>query len=433
MHITSTVSCPLHNSFRVQQVAGMFDLPVAETCRESFAVEVSGLEEDWRIGVIVGPSGSGKTTVAREAFGDCLHTGHEWPEDRAIVDCFGERPIKEITHALTAVGLSSPPAWIKPYRVLSRGEQFRAELARALTNAGTDETLSPVGEGGERGEPGEGRGTCGHEAMQPTSQRPSPGRRRRPSSPGGRGADVVVFDEFTSVVDRTVAQIGSAAVSRAIRGGRIERRFVAVTCHYDVLPWLEPDWVVDMATCTLKRGRLRRPQIRLEIVRCRYTAWRLFGRHHYLSQSVNKAAHCYLATWNGQPVAFCAVLAMPGRKGRWRISRIVVLPDYQGIGVGRRMLDAVAGLYTRDGGRMNITTSHPAMIASMRARNSERGARSNPSSVPHSEFRAPRSMVPTWRIVSVKKTRPWRAARRPQRPADRICRKRIAGTSGGFV
>ena len=52
--------------------------------------------------------------------------------DRAVVDGLGERPIKEITRLFTAVGFSSPPSWIKPYHVLSNGEQFRCDLARAL-------------------------------------------------------------------------------------------------------------------------------------------------------------------------------------------------------------------------------------------------------------------------------------------------------------
>jgi ABC-type ATPase with predicted acetyltransferase domain len=55
------------------------------------------------------------------------------------------------------------------------------------------------------------------------------------------GQDLVVFDEWTSVVDREVAKIASYAVSKAIR--RSKKKFVAVTCHYDVIDWLEPDWV----------------------------------------------------------------------------------------------------------------------------------------------------------------------------------------------
>lgn len=55
------------------------------------------------------------------------------------------------------------------------------------------------------------------------------------------GQGLVVFDEWTSVVDREVAKIASYAVSKAIR--RIGKKFVAVTCNYDVIDWLEPDWV----------------------------------------------------------------------------------------------------------------------------------------------------------------------------------------------
>ena len=51
-------------------------------------------------------------------------------QDRAVIDGLGERPIKEITGLFTAVGFSSPPSWVKPYHVLSNGEQFRCDLAR---------------------------------------------------------------------------------------------------------------------------------------------------------------------------------------------------------------------------------------------------------------------------------------------------------------
>ena len=46
-----------------------------------------------------------------------------------------------------------------------------------------------------------------------------------------RVAPLVVLDEFTSVVYRVVAKIGRAAVSKAIRRGRINRRLVVVSCH----------------------------------------------------------------------------------------------------------------------------------------------------------------------------------------------------------
>ncbi len=82
------LECPVFDSFRVQQVAGMFDVPLAEKLRERFSIEVPSLDFDWQIGVIVGPSGSGKTSLARRLFGKRFIEHVEWPSDRAVIDCF---------------------------------------------------------------------------------------------------------------------------------------------------------------------------------------------------------------------------------------------------------------------------------------------------------------------------------------------------------
>lgn len=329
IQISTTVACPVRDSFRVQQVAGMFDLPVCDKLRETFEVSVPSPDESWQIGAIVGPSGSGKSTIARAAFGECVYESGRWHPQRAVIDGFGDRPIREITQTLTAVGFGSPPSWLKPYWALSTGERFRCELARALLN-------------------------CGLHGSRP--------RVSNPTSP----TPLVVFDEFTSVVDRTVAKIASAAVSGAIRRRRVSTRLVVVSCHDDILTWLEPDWVVDMGSRTLKRGRLRRPKIRLRIVRAKHAAWRLFARHHYLSGALSRAARLYVATWNGTPVACCALVALYGHAGRRRIHRLVTLPDFQGVGIGSRLLDHVANFEKESGHRVNITTSHPAVIAHCR-------------------------------------------------------------------
>jgi len=329
-NVAVEVACPVFDSFRVQQVGGMFDVPIVQRTTQRFEVEVPeavlGADGDWRVGLIVGQEGSGKSTIARTMFDHRVYQPRGWPSDRAVIDGFGERPIKEITRLLTAVGFSSPPSWIKPYRVLSNGEQFRCDLARALAS-GSSELEEEETE--------------------------------------GVGA-LVVFDEFTSVVDRNVARVVSAAVAKGIRSGGIHRRFVAVTCHYDVTEWLEPDWVIDMSTSTFSRRCLRRPPIELEIFRCRRRAWRMFARHHYLSGELAQFARCFLALWKGVPVAFCAIVSLIGRKNRWRIGRIVTLPDYQGIGIGTAVVEAVADLHVREGGRVNITASHPAVIAHCR-------------------------------------------------------------------
>ncbi|HWC88700.1 MAG TPA: GNAT family N-acetyltransferase [Pirellulales bacterium] len=322
------LSCPVHDSFRVRQVGGMFDVPLAEKSNETLRVDVPDLTGDWRVGLIVGPSGSGKSTLARRLFGADFDQLPDWPADRAVVDCLGELPMRTITGLLTSVGFSSPPSWIKPYGVLSTGEKFRCDLARLLARA-----------------------------IVARQQSQAPAADQRP---------LVAMDEFTSVVDRTVARIGSAAVAKAVRGDELACRFVAVTCHYDVEEWLTPDWTIDMATRECHWRRLRRPPIELELFRCRHAAWRLFARHHYLSGSLSYGARCFLAVWGDTPVAFCATLSMIGRRNHWRISRIVTLPDFQGIGIGMRVAEAVAQWHQAEGHHLHVTASHPALVAHCR-------------------------------------------------------------------
>lgn len=308
-------------SYRAEAVAGIFDLDPAKYARQTFTPELPRRDQAWRIGLIVGPSGSGKSTIARHAFGAELFTSADvpWPTDRTLLDGFPQTlgtqslGVKEITAALTAVGFSSPPAWLRPFHTLSNGEQFRATLAAALLS----------------------------------------------------GRELVAFDEFTSVVDRDVAKIGSAALAKQIRADRsLVKQFVAIGCHYDIIDWLCPDWILDTATFELARRRLRRPSITLALHRCAPRAWRTFARHHYLSSDLHRAARCYLALWEGRPVAFVATLPMYGFAGSRRISRFVVLPDFQGVGIGSAVLAAAADEELRAGARrVRITTSHPAVIS----------------------------------------------------------------------
>lgn len=314
--VHAVVQCEASDSFRARQVAGIFDLSPVAGKQSVFDVEIPSLDEPWAIGVIVGPSGSGKTTIARQAFGDRLIERWDWPAQKSILDGFPvEMGIGQITGLLCAVGFSSPPAWLRPFMCLSNGEQFRVNLARAL------------------------------------AQMP----------------DLAVVDEFTSVVDRTVARIGSGAIAKAVR--RRAQRFVAVTCHYDVLPWLEPDWILDMADGSLSRystenaRRLRRPDIALRIIRCGCSAWRIFQRHHYLSADLHRSAQCFVGLIEDQPAVFVGVLPFPHpiRPG-WREHRCVCLPDFQGLGIGNAMSEFIASLYTGTGRPYTSVTSHPAMI-----------------------------------------------------------------------
>lgn len=297
-------------SFRVAQVRGMFDFS-DEIVRHEMSATIPIEDKPWQIGLIVGPSGSGKTSLAEKLWPEKNITHNfEWGKT-SMLDAFPKTvETTQVCQLLNAVGFSSPPHWLKPYSCLSNGQKFRAELARAL---------------------------CEN--------------------------DFVIFDEFTSVVDREVAKMGSAAVSKAIKRNKA-LRFVAVSCHSDIAEWLEPDWMFDCGVNRFEWSCLRRPSIEIKVQQCSRNVWQMFRQHHYLNHEIHKAAQCYVGTWLGRPVGFCSVIHFPhpACAKMKREHRTVVLPDFQGIGIGNRLSEFVAQKYTREGWRFISSSSNPAMI-----------------------------------------------------------------------
>ncbi len=88
--------------------------------------------------------------------------------------------------------------------------------------------------------------------------------------------------------------------------------------------------------------------------------WRVFRQHHYLSADLNKTADCFVAYYNNVLVGFCAVLVQPNGQIKFcrRISRVVILPDYQNLGFGTRLTEFIADYYLRKGIKIYIRTSH---------------------------------------------------------------------------
>lgn len=303
-------------SFRVKAIMGSYDLQ-SSNIEERFTGEIN-LPDKWNVGLIVGHSGSGKSTIARELFGDYIIDKFDYTHDNILDDMPDGVTTKEISMALNSVGFSSPPSWLKPYSVLSNGEKMRCDIARAMLEK----------------------------------------------------RDMFVFDEFTSVVDRNVAQIGSFAMQKAIR--RADKKFIAVTCHYDVEDWLMPDWVFNTDDMTFRiidseAQKKNRPSINLEIYKTKEKEyyWRMFRKYHYLSHSFNKAASVYLCACNGEVCGFSAVLPFPHprKKDCLKEHRTVVLPDYQGVGIGRMFTNYVADIYKKQGKSYISTTSNPSMIS----------------------------------------------------------------------
>jgi len=190
------------DSFRAQSVIGSFTLNDVKM-EKHFIGSIPIEDENWQIGVIVGRSGTGKTSIAKQLFPKEYIRGFEYARDTVLDDFPENVPVNEITKALCNVGFASPPDWLKAYENLSQGERMRVDIARAL---------------------------CLQQQL-------------------------IVFDEFTSVVDREIAKVSAYAIAKAVR--RTNKQFIAVTCHYDVLNWLEPDWVFctdDMSFSKKKDG-----------------------------------------------------------------------------------------------------------------------------------------------------------------------------------
>jgi GNAT superfamily N-acetyltransferase len=89
----------------------------------------------------------------------------------------------------------------------------------------------------------------------------------------------------------------------------------------------------------------------------------MFRQYHYLSGSLARHARCYVAVYQGKPVGFIAVLHIHMRGRYYRVHRLVVLPDYQGIGLGKRFLNFIAELYTsQTKAPFFIVTSNPQIV-----------------------------------------------------------------------
>lgn len=315
--IDLVVASPASTSVRARQVSAMFDVPQVTESRVEWRGEFPYDAEPWSVGLIVGPSGSGKSTIASHVFGRMPDL--EWKSASVIDDIAAGQSVEAVSGALSSVGFNTIPAWLRPFHVLSNGEKFRADVARRMLEL----------------------------------------------------PDPIMVDEFTSVVDRQVAQVGSHAVQKFVR--KAGRKFVAVTCHYDVIDWLQPDWVLDASTMVFTRRLLqRRPAIECEIKRVPYDVWRIFAPYHYLTADLHRAARCFALHVGGRPVAFAGALHKPHPKANniKGLSRLVTLPDWQGMGLAMALSDAIGAAYKATGYRWRSYPAHPALIRAFdRSRN----------------------------------------------------------------
>lgn len=161
-----------------------------------------------RVIAVVGPTGSGKTVCLR-ALSSCdkIVTSCEtptWNPKKAVVSQFGSP--NAARQWLGRVGLNSVPSWTRPYHILSTGEKFRADLARRLQSAtGMEEDAAS-------------------------------------------GPRVVLIDNFTSTLDRRTAACCSTSIAKQWRALAEHSTLVVFTPHSDVLPWLQPNLVIELSS-----------------------------------------------------------------------------------------------------------------------------------------------------------------------------------------
>jgi len=83
-----------------------------------------------------------------------------------------------------------------------------------------------------------------------------------------------------------------------------------------------------------------------------------------MSTELNKTAQCYIGYIENNPVCFFAVLHFPhpNVKNFKKGHRLVVLPDYQGLGIGHVFSSEIAEFYKKQGFRFIITSSTKALF-----------------------------------------------------------------------
>ena len=298
-----TLTSPVAKSFRATKAANSLDIDAEKKSIHHFKVQAD-IKTPFNIGVIVGASGSGKTTLAKhiygeEAFKEILNPSlpviEQFPESLSYDECAA---------MLCGVGLTAVPCWIRPAYTLSNGQKARAECALQMAR---------------------------------------------------EDSNVIVIDEWTSVVDRTVAKVMSHCIQKHAR--KTGKTVVLLSCHYDVLDWLNPDWIIDANKQAYTNRRLlwqdfkRTEQLQFDIREADKSTWRYFSRYHYLNEKLAGGKQLFYGLWDGNnQIGFLAFTNyVPHRKDRLQkmqlhFNRLVIHPDYCGFGLGIHFLNKCSKL-----------------------------------------------------------------------------------------
>lgn len=190
-NIDFTLKSEISNNFRCKMACDSLDIDIQKKSTHHLKIDNIEIPQDWNVGIIFGASGSGKTTLAKYLFGESIFTS-PINEDQPIINQFPESfNYDQCASILNGIGLTSVPCWVRPVKTLSNGQRARAEAALLMSLSN----------------------------------------------------EVCLIDEWTSVVDRTVAKAMSHCVQKFAK--RNNKKIILLSCHSDILEWVNPDWVID--------------------------------------------------------------------------------------------------------------------------------------------------------------------------------------------
>lgn len=309
------------HTYRCQRAANSLDIDTAKKSIHEFSVQAD-IEGDYNVGLILGASGSGKTTLAKQIWD--FQTNHwELDESRPIIDQFPEQySYDECAELLAGIGLTAVPCWIRPVYTLSNGQKARAAAALAMVW----------------------------------------------SNPP------VVIDEWTSVVDRTVAKVMSHCVQKFAR--KRSKKIVLLSCHYDVIEWLNPDWIIDCNRADFTDRRLLHPNERcrqeslvFDIRHVDRKSWKYFSKYHYLSDRLPGGLIKTFGLFHGaNQIGFqCFANYTPHRGGKiiMHSNRTVIHPDYAGLGMGIKLINETSAFMAAQGYRVMAKYSSTPVFKAM--------------------------------------------------------------------
>lgn len=308
----------VNNSFRCKMACDALDIDAKKKSIHHLKIDNINIPRNWNVGLIYGASGSGKTTLAKKLFGEDVFKAI-LNEDEPIINQFPkELTYDECAAILSGIGLNSVPCWIRPVKTLSNGQRARAEAALLMV----------------------------------------------------QNNGIINIDEWTSVVDRTVAKAMSFCVQKFAR--KQNKQIILLSCHYDVLEWLIPDWLID---CNEQKFHLKqnedfffskRQQLKFDIRKIGRESWKYFSKYHYLSELLpGGRIELYGLFFEDKQIGFqCFANYTPivkGKKHIYHSNRTVIHPDYQGLGLGIKLINESTKVFVEENPNFRVMAKFSAL------------------------------------------------------------------------